>query len=228
MVERLERKNAFLAFVSLLLLLGWEPIVSTQDIPDSYHMIVATIGEPETVDPAWAYDSLSQELIFNVYETLIFNEREGVSRFVSMLATEWHISEDGLTYTFKIGEGVMWHDSAYGTLSPADVEYSLERWMVQDRPGGPTWMILEPFFEVYHLESLGNLTDPADVVLVGQTIDAAVESTEAEVIFHLSTPYAPFLSIIAQPWASILNKQWCTDHGARAPQVGCMEELSNI
>ncbi|MEM1991199.1 MAG: hypothetical protein QXO76_08585 [Thermoproteota archaeon] len=42
--------------------------------PDT--IIEATIGEPETLDPAWAYDTASGEVIFNIYETLIFFDRE--------------------------------------------------------------------------------------------------------------------------------------------------------
>lgn len=39
------------------------------------------------------------------------------------LATEWSVSEDGLTYTFKLREGVKWHDGE--PFTSQDVLYSL-------------------------------------------------------------------------------------------------------
>lgn len=41
-----------------------------------------------------------------------------------LLATEWSISPDGLTYTFKLRQGVKWHDGK--DFTSADVAYSIE------------------------------------------------------------------------------------------------------
>jgi peptide/nickel transport system substrate-binding protein len=41
-----------------------------------------------------------------------------------LLATEWTISPDGLTYTFKLREGVKWHDGQ--PFTSADVAYSIQ------------------------------------------------------------------------------------------------------
>jgi peptide/nickel transport system substrate-binding protein len=117
-----------------------------------------------------------------------------------------------MTYTFTIRPGAQFHDPTYGTVTPADVEYSYERWMVQDRSGGPTWMILEPLFGVHGVEELGDLTVPAEVAAVGQMIDDAVTSDATTVTLNLAMPYAPLLTILAQSWASILSEAWCTAH----------------
>src|SRR6185295_19232079 len=60
--------------------------------PDT--MIEATIGGPESLDPAWAYDTASGEVIFNVYETLLFPKKDLTTDFVPMLATSWDVSSD--------------------------------------------------------------------------------------------------------------------------------------
>lgn len=65
----------------------------------------ATIGDPESLDPSWAYDTASGTVIFNVYETLLFLKKDSTTEFVPMLATSWDISSDGLTYTFHILRG---------------------------------------------------------------------------------------------------------------------------
>jgi peptide/nickel transport system substrate-binding protein len=55
---------------------------------------------------------------------------EGLLRYDSnfepqpLLATAWTVSDDGLTYTFKLREGVKWHDGE--DFSSEDVKFSLE------------------------------------------------------------------------------------------------------
>ena len=168
--------------------------------------------DPETVDPVWAYDSASCELIFNVYEPLIFYavnrsaspaQAGKVDQFVPYLATNWTISPDGKTYTFKIREGVKFHNGE--TLTTEDIEYSFERAMVQDRSGGPTWMIYEPLMGCQS----ANLSDSN----WHSKIENAVQYNETHVWFNLVEPYAPFLQILCQPWSSIVNKKFCVEHG---------------
>jgi len=83
---------------------------------DPTTFVAATIGEPELIDPSLTYETAGGEIIQNVYDTLIFYNREDPVSFVPMLATEvpsvenGGISADGLTYTFKIRPGVKFHD----------------------------------------------------------------------------------------------------------------------
>jgi len=203
----MKEKAAFMAAFSILLTFGFMPRfadpILIPEVPDLEHIIVASIGEPESVDPAWAYDTASSELIFNVYETLIFYDRESVDRFVPMLAAEWHIAEDGLSYVFEIRQGVKFHNGE--TLTSEDVEYSFERIMVQDRFGGPSWMIYEALLDCWE----ANLSDPDWDV----KIDNAVQCNTTHVQFILVKPYAPFLQILCQSWSSIVNKKFCLEHG---------------
>jgi len=182
---------------------------------------------PETVDPAWCNDEASKELIFNVYETLLFFDGERLDIFIPQLATEWKVeditgttSPEGLPwyfrYTFQIRTNVTFHNGY--TLTPADIEYTFERAMVQDRIGGPTWMFYEPLLNTWGAEGLGdigNCTNPGpDVQLVGNMIDHAVESNDTHVWFNIAFPgvYAPFLQILTQSWSSILSKGWINDY----------------
>jgi ABC-type oligopeptide transport system substrate-binding subunit len=45
----------------------------------------ATIGPPDSLDPAYAYDTASGEIIQSVYETLIFWDGESTTEFVPAL-----------------------------------------------------------------------------------------------------------------------------------------------
>lgn len=175
-------------------------------------IIVATIGEPYTVDPTWAYDQDSGELIFNVYEPLIFyavnrsappGQAGEVDQFVPYLASNWTISPDGKTYTFKIRKNVKFHNGE--TLTTEDVEYSFERAMVHDASGSPVWMFYEALLGCWH----ANLSD----LNWHLKIENTVQHNDTHVWFNLIEPYTPFPQILCQYWSSIVNKKFCVEHG---------------
>jgi peptide/nickel transport system substrate-binding protein len=189
-------------------------------------IITATIegGTPETVDPAWSYDTASGAIIFQVYDTLVSFDAEHMETYLPNLATSWFIeqlpegttSPEGLTwyyrYTFAIASGVKFHDGS--SLTPRDVEFSVERELVQDRAGGPQWMFYEPLLNGAGAEYINeveyDLTVAADAIKVGQMIDHAVESNATHVWFNLAFPgaYKPFMQILTQGWASVLSENW--------------------
>jgi len=174
--------------------------------PDIF--IYATIGGPDSLDPAYSYDNASGEVEQVIYETLIFFDGESTTEFVSILATEWNISADGKTYRFKIREGVKFHNG--NDLTPEDVEYSFERGMVQDYGAGPQWMIFEPLFGVE--SGIVSSRDVEPLVPLAD-IENKVEVDGQWVQFNLAAPYEPFLQILAGPWGSIIDKEWAIANG---------------
>ena len=168
--------------------------------PDT--IIVARIGEPETVDPAYAHSTASGEIIDNVYERLVWTTRD-YKEIKPWLAESWEVSEDGLTYTFHIREGVKFHNGK--ELTAYDVEYSFERLLVLDLPQGHVRQI-KPF--------LIDKWDP-------EQIDKAIEALDNyTVVFHLKKPFTPFLRILASDYAFvIINKEWAIQHGDWDPSL---------
>jgi len=214
--------------------------------PDT--MIWITHGPAETLDPHYAYDTASGEIIFNVYEALVrwpygivdadevnLNYSLDPAKLQPMLATEWFISDDGKTYTFYIRHNVKFHNG--NDLTAEDVEYSFERGMLQDRDGGPIWMLLEPLTGYPSLRDIAKaalgeeryneiggdlhqLTPEEQAKIYEEYIDPAVEVGECNtVIFHLPKPYPPFITILAHggSWSSILDKEWCIE------EAGCWD-----
>lgn len=191
------------------------------------YVIAAIAGGPQTVDPALAYDTASGELIANVYETLIAFKGTDTSEFVPWLAESFSVSGDGLTYEFRIRANVPWQNTSYGFVTPADVEYSLERIMVRDYQGyyypgdSPAWMLWYPIFGLFKASDFGALSDPAIAAMVGNKIDSAITSNVTNVSIHFQTgkAYIAFLGILSQTMGSILSEQWCIDHGDWNPAV---------
>lgn len=198
-------------------------------------IVEATIegGSIATVDPAACYDTASGELLMNCYDTLVCFDGEYVDKYLPQLATEWVIVQNngtkisantGLeffyTYYFKIRTGVQWQNSVFGTVTPADVEYTFERGMVLEPGDNPQWMFYEPllngatmaYIDGHDVDPGGNLTERA---WVGWAIDEAVESNSTHVWFNLcfEGTYAPFMQILCQPWSSIICKAYVNSLG---------------
>jgi len=188
--------------------------------PDT--LVYETIGEMESLDPAWAYDTASGEVILNVYEPLLLFKGGSTDEFEPRIAESWTISDDGLTYTFKIRTGVKFQNG--DILTPQDVVYSIKRAMVQDRDGGPVWMFLEPLIGVgtYSTrDSDGNISIPFE------QINNAVTVEGDSVVFHLKQPYGPFIQILAQTWASIVDENWCIAQGDWPGTAETYENFNN-
>jgi len=119
-------------------------LAESEDSPDPKTFIEGTIGDPETFDPAWMYDTASSCQVWRVYDPLVHTERGSYEKFVGQLADSWEISDDGLTYTFHIREGVKFHEG--GDLDAHDAAYAIWRGLLQDRAAGPQWMFWDAFF----------------------------------------------------------------------------------
>jgi peptide/nickel transport system substrate-binding protein len=184
-----------------------------------------TIGEPETLDPALAYETAGGEIIDNVYEGLIQYDREKPSTFVPALAAEMPaISDDGLTYTFKIREGITFHNG--NDLTPSDVAYSLVRGMLQGYEWvSPQWMITEAFFDATDVHYLVDdevrdtqeallEADPAALVAACEQIKSVIVADDAAgtVTMTLPRPW-PLLPILGHSLGSIMDEQWVVENG---------------
>ncbi|MDQ2093400.1 ABC transporter substrate-binding protein [Rhodalgimonas zhirmunskyi] len=100
--------------------------------------------EPTVLDPTSdATASIDSMLTHNVFESLTTVDESGA--VLPNLASDWTISEDGLTYTFTLVEGATFHD---GTAFDAeDVKFTFERAMAEGSTN-PSKSIFEPIESV--------------------------------------------------------------------------------
>lgn len=176
--------------------------------PDA--LVIAGIADAISLDPAWHYDIPSAQIIFNVYETLVFYERQRVDKFMPVLAQSWTISEDGMTYTFILRKGIKFH--AGGELTPEDVAYSFHRLMIQDRTGGPAKLILEPLLNVRSIKALAEAVGDEKAC---EMVKNAVLVDGDAVVIKLAKPIPPaaMLQILSGSWCSIVDKEWVIANG---------------
>lgn len=94
---------------------------TTVEGDDTLNLINATF---DTVDPVVSDDTASGEVINQMYERLTAFPN-GVAELENKLITGVDVSDDALTYTFHLKEGVSFHGG--GEMTADDVVYSFER-----------------------------------------------------------------------------------------------------
>ncbi|MCL1913884.1 MAG: ABC transporter substrate-binding protein [Eubacteriaceae bacterium] len=95
-------------------------------------LIWGSMTEPVTLDPLSAQNTADgRSILFNVFEGLVKPEPDG--SLSNCLAQSYEIDEAALVYTFRIREGVLFHNGA--TLTAEDVKYSILQAQEQSLPG---------------------------------------------------------------------------------------------
>ena len=93
---------------------------------------VGNLGEPPTLDAHWTTATITEVLTNHIYEGLY--SLDAKSQPIPMLAESMPaVSKDGLTYTFKLRQGIKFHNGK--EMTSADVVASLNRWGQQSTYG---------------------------------------------------------------------------------------------
>ncbi len=220
------------------------PITFKPKDPTTY---VVPNNLPEMLDPAFCYDLLCGEIIQNIYDKLIFYDREDPNTLIPMLALEVPslensgISADGLTYTFKIRPGVLFHDGS--EMTPTDVAYTFQRGLLQGGTWSPQILFTEPILGAGIVDITDLITpslagpeittlydDPANLALVDpavleaacqQVTQAIVADDQAgTVTMKLAQPWGPFLTTLPGSWGAITSKSGSSPRAAGTATAG--------
>lgn len=191
----------FLSSMAALALVGVFATASAQD--DTY--VYMTFGGIDTLDPEGAYDTASGRALENVYETLYTYAGSAVDEFEPALATDYEISDDGLTYTYDLREGVSFHSG--NEMTCRDVEYSIERILVMNDPSSGVW------FQAEALLGTGSNANDDDSI-TWEMIDGAVECVDDMTVeFNLPEVDPAFFAKLIYTNASIVDSEWAIDNG---------------
>ncbi len=178
--------------------------------PDTFTYL--TISDSDSLDPAWSYDVSSHAIILNVYEPLFTYDHGSTEKILPLLAEKVPtrenglISADGRTYTIALRAGVKFHDGS--PMTPEDARYSIIRFMLADRAGGPSSLLLEPLVGYSATRDDKGTINPK----VWEDANRAVSVQGTNLILRLPRPYAPLLSILAM-WAPVVSKTWAAKNG---------------
>ncbi|MCC6799057.1 MAG: ABC transporter substrate-binding protein [Anaerolineae bacterium] len=194
-------------FVLVIVLALLVPLAPASVTAQGNTFTFGEFGNAVALDPAIVTDGISFRVTVQGCEPLLqFADETTIPR--PGLAESWTASDDGLVWTFKLREGIMFHD---GTPFNADaVVYNFERWRFTDHPTH----FPEVVFEYY--SSMWNGFDDDSII-------TNVEATsEYEVTFTLSEPNGGMLNTLAMPMFAISSPAAIEAAGAAygTPSVG--------
>lgn len=193
-------RNALLNGVALVALLAvGATTASAQEIKQGGSMIVTYKDDVSTLDPAIGYDWQNWSMIKSLFDGLMDYE-PGTTILKKDLAEDYTISDDGMTFTFKLHEGVKFHNGR--EMTAEDVKYSLDR-------------VTNPKTQSPGAGFFGSIK--------GYDAMTASEATSLEgvgivdrytVKIELSRPDATFLHVMAINFSSIVPKEVVEEFGA--------------
>ncbi|MCE5209429.1 MAG: ABC transporter substrate-binding protein [Chloroflexi bacterium] len=125
-----------------------------------------TADSTPILDPATHAGNSTSIAYVNLFDTLVFPKGDGV---VPDLAESWSVNDDGTEYTFKLKQGVLFHDGS--ELKASDVAFTAKRMIT----------IGEGFAYLY-----------------SGIVEDVTADDDYTVTFHLTGPYGPFVSTLCR------------------------------
>lgn len=182
--------------LTALALLCAAPVAARASTPPDV-LIVGQVAEPKALDPHTVTTTNDFRILINLYDGLV-RFKDGTLDVAPALATDWEISPDGKTYTFRLRQGVTFHDGA--PFNAAAVKFNFDRMLRDEHPFHGTGPFPLSFF--------------FSAVREVRVVD------EHTVRFLLDAPYAPLLSNLAYPTGLLVSPGAVREHGtgyARRP-----------
>ncbi len=191
------RKHLLGATLALLL-----PVAAgaarADDIKQGGSMVVTYKDDVSTLDPAIGYDWQNWSMIKSLFDGLM-DYAPGTTDLVPDLAESYEVAPDGLSYTFKLRQGVKFHNGR--ELTADDVKWSIERAVRPETqsPGQGFFTMIAGFEDV--------------------TAGKAKELSGIEVVdphtvrFTLSRPDATFLHVMALNFGFAVPKEEVEKYG---------------
>jgi peptide/nickel transport system substrate-binding protein len=157
-------------------------------------------GDPSSLDPAFASDGESFRVSRQIFEGLVGVE-PGTADPAPLLAESWEQSDDGLSYTFQLKEGVTFHDG-----SAFDAEAVCFNF---DRQNNFTGIAQSESLSYYWGKLMRGYAD------TGTSIYGGCEAASpTEVTISLTEPFAGFIPALSLPAFAIQSPTALQQYGA--------------
>lgn len=203
-----------LALVLLLVLCG----CSKKETYDERELHLIQVEKIQGFDPIYASDRYSGNEAGKVYEGLFeFHPFRRPYELMPNLAESLPtVSADGLTYTFKIRKGVLFHDSPAfpdntgREMNADDVFYSLRR-LADPKLNSTGWWLLDD--RIAGLNEWRTKNAALDAANYDEPIDGFKKIDNYTFSITLKRPFPQFLYSLAMPFTFIVPKEAVTHFG---------------
>jgi peptide/nickel transport system substrate-binding protein len=183
------------AALSMLAIAGTPALAET---PADTLVQAWAIDDTITLDPAESFELSPAEFIGNAYDMLVRLDIADTTKVKPGVAESWEISDDGLTYTFKLKPGIKF--ASGNPITAEDVAWSFERVVKLDK---------SPAFILTQFGLTGdNVTEKAKAV------------DDTTFVLSVDKPYAPsfVLNCLTATVGAVLDKKLVMEHAeAKTP-----------
>jgi peptide/nickel transport system substrate-binding protein/oligopeptide transport system substrate-binding protein len=189
-MKRFRRLVGLLSVMAMLVAaLAISVPVAAQDT--SKTLIVTSLSDVNSLDPALGYDTVSWPTESLVYRGLVTWDDEG-KEIVPALAEKVDASSDGLTYTFTLRKGVKFSNGR--EITADDVKYTFER-LLNPKTASPGTFIFDLIAGAKEFMD-GTATEVSGIKVVDPaTVEFTLARTEWTFLQRMATPFA---SIVAK------------------------------
>jgi peptide/nickel transport system substrate-binding protein len=161
-----------LRFLLTGLLAGLLPAMAAAETPKSGGTLTfAVTAEAPSTDCHAITTYAAVHVLAPHYSLLLKVDPDNYPKLKPDIAESWSVSPDGLTYTFKIRPGVVFHDGT--PLTSRDVQATFDR--IRNPPAGIVSIRKELFADIAAIDT----PDPATVVMKIKAPDASFLDTLA-------------------------------------------------
>ncbi len=101
---------------------GAESQESQETGPKRDNVTIALATDVSSLNPYGQDNNVTNQVMFHIYEPLVTQDRD--LSIIPCLADSWEESEDGMTWTFKLHEGVKFHDGSDFTSEDVVASYN--------------------------------------------------------------------------------------------------------
>ncbi|EQC51951.1 ABC transporter substrate-binding protein [Bacteriovorax sp. DB6_IX] len=211
----MKMKKISIALLSGLMLFG----SCTKKVDMSEKVLNLAVGsEIKGMDPIYANDRYSSNEIARIYERLLeYHYLKRPYTLVPNLAESLPVvSEDGMTYTFKIKKGVLFQDDPAfeggkgRELTAEDFVYSIKR-LADPKLQGLGWWLLDG--KIKGLNEWRDKNAEKDVVDYSEAIEGLKAVDKHTLVFQLNKPFPQFLYSLAMPFTFVVAKEAVEKYG---------------
>ncbi len=134
-----------------------------QAVPAQAETVLRVIphADLKNLDPIWTTAYISRNHGYMIYDTLFAMDEN--LQVQPQMVDSWTVSDDKLTWTFKLRDGLMWHDGQ--PVTAADCVASLERWGKRDGMGQALFGVTESLTAADDATIVLQLKEPYGLVL---------------------------------------------------------------
>ncbi len=128
---------AGICLLVVLAVAACQPIATLPKAARGGTAVEALVGSPGPLNPLYEQDDSTRDVDSVIYQGLTTVDAN--QRVIGLLASEWAISPDHLTYTFKVRDGIKWADGEPFTVDDVLFTFRVLQDPEYDLPGAAFW-----------------------------------------------------------------------------------------